>query len=347
MAKKKAEKQSSFIDTVIKNPGRFLLLIAAIALLISGIVYLAVPKRNSNNRSDNPKVRTTQIGSYVFDVPGQWEIGGDFSYYKDFYLDFNNRPNYSRVCYHLLYPEEPTPLNEYAEKFWAKIKSDWSINSPKVEYVPTTICGSDAIEITYSGTVPGRNTNGTIVLIDDTKDDAILCLTYERVGAGTTANNDFKKVKDSLRLYDGSEEITHDIWYDVNADTLQDFKFDYAVIEYDLEDYSGITNSWNVYLYDTKDKLIFYFTETRELPHHVESQWTPENLMVYRYVGNIDDGAYAYIKGTNYPDILPTTRDWYIQGGVHWAKGKKLYSIQEKLDVAETIEKFQNEFGAY
>ncbi|MDO5137555.1 MAG: hypothetical protein Q4D71_03750 [Oscillospiraceae bacterium] len=348
MANKKTDKKISFIDTVIKNPLIFLAAIGIIAVLILGIVTMIVPRNHTNpNRADYPKVRTTQVGSYVFDVPGEWQIGGDFSYYKDFFLDSSDRVNYSRVCYKLLYPVEPTSISDYAEQFWTETSSFWNITVTKVEYEPITICGSDAIEITYSGTVPGRNTNGTFILMNDTKDDAVLCLSYERVGAASSANSNFKKVKNSLREYDGKEEITHDIWYDLNADTLQDFHFDYALLEFDSNDFSGITNSWNVYLYDTSNQLIFFFTETREEPHHVESQWTPENLIIYRYVGDLETGAFAYMKETDYPDTLAATRDWFIKEKAHWAKGKLLYDVHVKLDVDETIEKFQNEFGAY
>ena len=347
MAKKKPEKQAQFIDTVIKNPGRFLLIIAAAAVLIFGIAMLASPNRNNPYRTDYPKTRTTQVGSYVFDVPGKWQIGGDFSYYKDFYLDSSDRANYSRVCYAILEPTEDAPLSDFAEAFWTQLETDWSVTGAKVEYAPLTVCGSEAVEITYSGTVPGRNTNGTILLVDDEKDNGILCLTYERVGAGSSANSDFKKIKKSLRLYDGTEEITHDNWYDLNADTLQDYKFDYCVLEYNSKEYTGMNSDLNVYLYDLSDQLIFYYTLTRDEPHHVKSTWNPDNIMVYRYVGDINDGAYAYLMNTDYPDTLPTTRDWFIKGGKHSAKGNLLYDVHKRLDVDEYVKKFQDEFGKY
>ena len=348
MANKKTDKRSSFIDTVIKRPVLFLVLIAAVALLIFGIAYLASPSNRTNpNRADYPKTRTTQIGSYVFDVPGKWEIGGDFSYYKDFYLDSSDHFNFSRVCYSLLYPEEAVSLSEYAEQFWAKIETEWSISGAQVKYTPTNICGEEAVEIEYSGAVPGRNTNGTFLLMNDKKDNAVLLLSYERVGAASSANSDFKKVKKSLREYNGTEEITHDVWYDLNADTLNEFHFDYALLEYDSRDLSGMANDWNVYLYDLSNQLIFFFTETRDEPHHVESEWNPENLMIYRYVGDPETGAVAYLKDTRYPDTLATTRDWFIKERAHWAKGNLLYDVHVILDVDETVEKFQNEFGAY
>lgn len=348
MANKKTEKRSSFIDTVIKKPALFLLIIAAIAIVIFGIAYLASPSNRQNpNRADYPKVRTTQIGSYIFDIPGKWEIGGDFSYYKDFFLDSSDRFNYSRVCYSLLKPEDPVSLNEYAKQFWSELETNWEISTTKVTYTPTTICGSDAIEIEYTGAVPGRNTNGTFILMDDTKDDAILLLSYERVGAASSANSDFKKIKKSLREYNGTEEITHDVWYDLSADTLKDFHFDYALLEYSSQNIGGMANEWNVYLYDLSNQLIFFFTETRDEPHNVEGHWNPENLMIYRYVGDPETGAVAYLKDTKYPDALATTRDWFIRERAHWAKGHLLYDVHVKLNVDETIEKFQNEFGKY
>ncbi|MBR3355668.1 MAG: hypothetical protein IKG47_10015 [Oscillospiraceae bacterium] len=348
MANKKADNRSSFIDTVIKKPGLFLALIAVVAVLIFGIAYFASPNNRPNpNRADYPKVRTTQIGSYVFDVPGKWEIGGDFSYYKDFYLDSSDNLNYSRVCYSLLKPEGSVSLSEYAEQFWTEIETNWNISGAKVEYTPTTICGADAIEIEYSGAVPGRNTNGTFVLMDDKKDDAFLLISYERVGAASSANGDFKKIKGSLRENDGTAEITHDVWYDLNADTLKEFHFDYALLEYNSKVVSGMSNEWNVYLYDLSNQIIFFFTETRDEPHHVEGHWNPENLMIYRYIGDPETGAIAYLQDAKYPDTLATTRDWFIKERAHWAKGHLLYDVHVKLDVDETIDKFQNEFGAY
>lgn len=346
MATEKSKKKTSFIDTVIANPLKYLAIIAVAALLVGGIAYLASPKKERNPyRTDYPEVRTTQIGSYAFRVPGEWQIGGSFSYYKDFYLDSSDRVNYSRVCYAILTPAEEMALQQYAEQFWEEIQADWEINGGKVKYTPTTVCETDAIRLEYSGTVTGRNTNGEILILDDKKDGGFLLLTYERVGAAKSAEKDYKKVVDSLHFLDASEEITHDTWLDMNPDTLLDYTFNYTMVEYPGYAVSGVSDAINVYSYDLSDEIIFYFTESITEPHTVDSFWTYDNLLIYRYVGDPETGAIAYTYDSTYPDLRPTNRDWFIKDRVHWAKGKQLYDTTYEANPKEMINKFLDEFA--
>ncbi|MBQ8995940.1 MAG: hypothetical protein IJ091_09000 [Oscillospiraceae bacterium] len=348
MAEKSKKGKKSVIDYVISKPWHFLAMFVVLALLIGAIVYLVSPKGHTNPyRTDYPEIRTTKVGSYVFSVPGIWQIGGNYSYYKDFYIDSSSRLNYSRVCYAKIEPEEEITLDEFAEQFWNNIEEDWQISNGKVKYSPIEICDTKGISLEYSGNVPGRNTNGEILVLEDLENDGFVLLTYERVGAASSASKDFQKVKDSLHLYEGSEEITRDPWHDLNADTLDNYHFDYAMTEYTAATANGIYDPWNVYIYDLSDEIIFFFTETREEPHHVEASWNPDNLLIYRYVGDPDTGAIAILPSSNYPDLVPTTRDWFIKGKVHWAKGHQLYDTCYEVDPQEKIDQFQREFGAY
>ena len=352
MAKSKAKvsnkKKETALDRLVRDPRVVIGMILLISVVRGGIVYLATRHELVNPYStDLPEKRTAQLGSLLFDVPGKWQIGGVFSFYKDFFLDSSDRMNYSRVCYTVLDRTEGKTLAARAEELWAELKESWSLTVTDYSIKDTRILDQDAVELTYSGAVPGRNANGRILLFKDPADGSFLCLTYERVGSANSADRDFKKVVNSLRVADGAQGPTKDRWLDLNADTLRDYVFDLAMIEYNEGSMAGVVDSRHVYLYDRADQIIFYFTQTKEEPHTVESKWTPENLLVYRYIGDPKTGAVPYLVSSGYPDITPTQRNWFVRNNVHWAKGEELYTTQIEGNAGELVEQFLREFGAF
>lgn len=342
-AKSRADGKKSF-----QNRGMIIGMLTAATVILVAVFFLLHARRPLNPyRTDLPEKRTAQLGSLLFDVPGEWQIGGTFSFYKDFYLDSSDRMNYSRVCYTVLSPQDGRTLTEWAEEFWVSTEKNWSLTGTKVNSEEIRLLETEAVRISFKGSVPARNVKGEILLIRDPADESVLCLTCERVGGAKSPEKDFDKIVDTLRIADGTETPTEDRWYGLNADTMTDYAFDFAMIEYNEGNAAGVQNSRHVYLYDRADQIIFYFTQAKEEPYTVEASWTPENLLIYRYVGDPQTGALAFLPALGYPDLMPTQRNWFIKENVHWAKGTELYDTHEEGNAGELVEQFLNEFGAF
>ena len=131
--KKQGTKNGPEGKKLFRNRGLTIGLLAAAAVILAAVFFLLHTRRPSDSyRTDLPEKRTAQLGSLLFDVPGEWQIGGTFSFYKDFYLDSSDRMNYSRVCYTVLSEQDGRTLTERAEEFWASTEKDWSLTGTKV-----------------------------------------------------------------------------------------------------------------------------------------------------------------------------------------------------------------------
>ena len=267
-----------------------------------------VPEEETIQEKDGPRI--VSIGSFLFDVPREWETGADYSFYKDLYFDKLDIGSYSRFCYFLLPNNNQLKTSQNIAAAWAEeLANRNSMAEFDCRIEEDKILDMNATKITYTGKLKAAmgKTSGIILLVDDTLDEGVLCLSWDKVGINDNSDEFYLEyVANTLRINDGTEEPDINLFIDLCPDTIDNYSFDMHTISIGSGS-SPYVKDFHA-LYDTKHKVgIGYSTA------HNSGSKSPQGIYKFSIVGSFDSKAICVRGFYKYSDIFPSGQSSYIE----------------------------------